>query len=230
MEAVNTKMIIKEKETTNKGNTIKELSKVFWIFIIGSVIGYIVEMIVGLVQNGHFVSRQGLVIGPFTQVYGAGLVVYYLIVPKAKSNLQVFLVSMVLGGIVEYLFSYFQEYFFGTISWDYSNLWFNLNGRTSLLHCIYWGTGGILFMKFIYPLVQKLDKIYKNKYFKVVTWLLFIFILFDIFISTLAIQRQMERKENIQAVGIIDEALDIYYPDEKLNEIYSSAKETKNIK
>ena len=119
MEAVNTKMIIKEKEATN-------------------------------------------VIGPFTQVYGAGLVVYYLIVPKAKSNLQVFLVSMVLGGIVEYLFSYFQEYFFGTISWDYSNLWFNLNGRTSLLHCIYWGTGGILFMKFIYQLVQKLDNIYKS--------------------------------------------------------------------
>ena len=67
-------------------------------------------------------------------------------------------------------------------------------------------------------------------YIKVVTWLLFIFILFDISISTLAIQRQMERRENIQAVGIIDEALDVYYPDEKLNEIYSSAKETKNIK
>ena len=51
MEAVNTKMIIKEKEATKKGNTIKELSKVFWIFIIGSVIGYIVEMIVGLVLD-----------------------------------------------------------------------------------------------------------------------------------------------------------------------------------
>ena len=63
---------------------------------------------------------------------------------------------MVLGGIVEYLFSFFQEKFFGTVSWDYSNLWFNINGRTSLLHCLYWGTGGVLFVKYIYPFIEKL--------------------------------------------------------------------------
>ena len=32
---------------------------------IGSILGNIIEMIVGLVQNGHFVSRQGLLFGPF---------------------------------------------------------------------------------------------------------------------------------------------------------------------
>ena len=69
MEAINTKLIVKESETKSTGNVIKELNKIFWIFLIGSVIGYIVEMIVALVQNGHFESRQGLVIGPFTQVY-----------------------------------------------------------------------------------------------------------------------------------------------------------------
>lgn len=48
-----------------KGNALKKVVKIFWIFIIGSILGYVVEMIVGLVQNGHFVSRQGLLIGPF---------------------------------------------------------------------------------------------------------------------------------------------------------------------
>ena len=47
--------------------------------MIGSIIGYIVEMIVGFVQNGHFVSRQGLVFGPFAQVYGLGILAYYFI-------------------------------------------------------------------------------------------------------------------------------------------------------
>lgn len=52
--------------------------------MIGSVLGYIIEMFVGLVQNGHFVSRQGLLIGPFIQVYGLGLVIYYLFISKIK--------------------------------------------------------------------------------------------------------------------------------------------------
>lgn len=44
---------------------------ILWLFVIGSFIGYIVEMGVGFVQNGHFESRQGLIYGPFTPVYGA---------------------------------------------------------------------------------------------------------------------------------------------------------------
>lgn len=226
MEEVKEGLIIVEtKNKKEKNETLKKLLKVFWIFIIGSVLGYIVEMIVGFVQNGHFVTRQGLVLGPFIQVYGIGLVVYYLIVPNAKTNLQTFVISMILGGVVEYIFSYFQERYFGTVSWDYSNLPFNVNGRTSLLHCIYWGIGGVMFMRFIYPNVQKIDKLYKNKYFKIVTILLVIFIAFDIAISSMAVYRKKERKMNIKAETKMDILLDKYYPDEKLEEIYSNAKE-----
>ena len=52
-----------------KENRVNEFSKIFIIFMIGSIIGYIVEMIVALVQNGHFESRQGLIYGPFKPVY-----------------------------------------------------------------------------------------------------------------------------------------------------------------
>lgn len=53
--------------------------------------------------------------------------------------IRIFLVTAILGGVTEYIGSYAQEKLFGTISWDYSHLPFNLNGRTSLLHCTYWG-------------------------------------------------------------------------------------------
>ena len=131
---------------------------IFWVFIIGSMIGYGVETIVAIIQNGHFPSRQGLLYGPLIPVYGVGLVAYYLVISKIKDkgNLKIFIITMFLGGIVEYLFSFFQENIFGTVSWDYSNLWFNINGRTSLLHCLYWGTGGVLFVKYIYPFIEKL--------------------------------------------------------------------------
>lgn len=217
---------IPNKKISKKEN-LQKIIKLFWIFLIGSIIGYIIEMIVGLVQNGHFVSRQGLLFGPFIQVYGVGLVIYYLVISniKQKNYIKIFFTSMLLGGIVEYLFSFFQEVLFGTISWDYSDLIFNLNGRTSLLHCLYWGTGGVLFVKFILPLINKLNLFYSKTHFKFITTFLVIFITFDITISGLAGARQLERRKNIPARGYIDEFFDKYYPDEKLEKIYSNAKQ-----
>ncbi len=220
------------EDVKNKGEkkeVLNKLVKVFWVFIIGSVIGYVLEMIVGLVQNGHFVSRQGLLIGPFIQVYGLGLVTYYLVISKIKdkNNVKIFILSMILGGVIEYLFSFFQEKLFGTISWDYSNLPFNINGRTSLLHCLYWGTGGVLFVKFILPYIDGLDNLYKYKAYKIITSFLIVFICFDIIISGLAGIRCLERRRNMEAKNDIDVFFDVYYPDSKLKEIYSNAKEVK---
>lgn len=207
-------------------NIIQKLIKIFWIFLIGSILGYGIEMIVGLVQNGYFVSRQGLLFGPFIQVYGVGLVAYYLVISniKKKSYIKIFFITMLLGGIVEYQFSYLQETWFGTISWDYSNLLFNIHGRTSLLHCLYWGIGGVLFVRFILPLISKLNEWCKNTNFRYITAFLVLFITFDIVMSGMAGSRQLERKNNIVANGYIDSFFDEYYTDEKLEQIYSNAK------
>ena len=69
-----------------KKNLIKELIIVFWLFIIGSILGYIFEMIVVLFQKGYFESRQGLIYGPFTPVYGIGAIIYYLILNNIKKD------------------------------------------------------------------------------------------------------------------------------------------------
>ena len=221
MEETSNSIMIIDKE-----KIIQKLTKIFWIFLIGSILGYGIEMVVGLVQNGHFVSRQGLLFGPFIQVYGVGLVAYYLVISniRKKSYIKIFFITMLLGGIVEYLFSYLQETWFGTISWDYSNLLFNIHGRTSLLHCLYWGVGGVLFVRFILPLIRSLNEWCKNTNFRFITAFLVLFITFDIVMSGMAGSRQLERKNNIAANGYIDNFFDEYYPDEKLEQIYSNAK------
>ena len=221
MEETSNSIMIIDKE-----KIIQKLTKIFWIFLIGSILGYGIEMVVGLVQNGHFVSRQGLLFGPFIQVYGVGLVAYYLVISniRKKSYIKIFFITMLLGGIVEYLFSYLQETWFGTISWDYSNLLFNIHGRTSLLHCLYWGIGGVLFVRFILPLIRNLNEWCKNTNFRFITAFLVLFIAFDIVMSGMAGSRQLERKNNIAANGYIDNFFDEYYPDTKLEQIYSNAK------
>lgn len=122
-----------------KNKIIKEFIIIFWIFIIGSISGYVFEMLVVFFQKGFFETRKGLIYGPFIPVYGIGAVIYYMILRNIqnKGYLKIFLITMILGGITEYVCSYIQEKVFGTISWDYSYLIFNINGRTSIFIAIF---------------------------------------------------------------------------------------------
>lgn len=210
-----------------KNNLIKKLFIIFWLFIIGSVLGYIFEMIVVLFQKGYFESRQGLIYGPFTPVYGIGLVIYYLILDKIniKGKTKIFFITMVLGGITEYICSYVQEKVFGTISWDYSNLIFNINGRTSLLHCIYWGIAGLVYYIYIKPITEKLkQKLYESKT-QIITIIVSIFMIFNIGITCIAANRQTERRRNILPENKMDIFLDNHYPDEYMDKIFANKKE-----
>ena len=211
---------MKKKDIFREGITI------FWLFIIGSVIGYVYEMILVLFQKGYFESRQGLIYGPFIPVYGIGAVVYYLVFQymKPKSKLQVFFISMILGGLTEYICSFVQEKAFGTISWDYSYLLFHLNGRTSLLHCTYWGIAGVIYITYIAPIFVKLKQNITKNYIKIVTATLAFFMIFDIGISCFAAERQEERRKNIPANSQLDMFLDKHYSDQYMNRIFANMK------
>ena len=208
-------------------NVKKELTILFWVFIIGSIAGFIFEVIVVFFQKGHFELRQGLIYGPFIPVYGIGAMCYYIVLSKTKikNKIQIFLITMILGGITEYLCSFIQEKAFGTISWDYSYLPFNINGRTSLLHCIYWGIGGVLYITYIEPLLNKMIDKTNMKAFDLITIILSIFIVFDISISWMAADRQTERKNNIEPENRLDIFLDKNYPDEYMNRIFNNKKD-----
>ena len=43
--------------------------KLFFIFMIGCVVGYCIEMLWCYLRLGYFESRQGLIYGPFSPVY-----------------------------------------------------------------------------------------------------------------------------------------------------------------
>lgn len=200
-----------------------KLMKLFWIFLIGSVVGCLVETVVCIVQKGHFEFRQGLLYGPFIPVYGIGAVVYELLLFKVKDLKKAFFLSMILGGCVEYFCSWIQEVWFGTVSWDYSNLWFNINGRTSLLHCLYWGIGGMLFVKWLVPFFDKLG-VYSMEHmkFQYLTMFLVTFLSVNIAVSCLAAERQKERIQNKVAEDKIDTFLDKHYPDSVMDIVFSN--------
>ena len=210
---------------------VEKLFMIFWIFLIGSLLGYIFEMTIVLFQKGYFESRQGLIYGPFTPVYGIGAIIYYLILSnvKTRNKVKVFIISALLGGTTEYICSFIQEKLFGTISWDYSYLTFNLNGRTSLLHSTYWGIAGVLYITFVEGLLDKLKQNITHKRLQVITAVLSVFIIFDITISYVAAVRQTQRDRAIEASSKLDLFLDEYYPEEYRDKIFANKKKAGGI-
>lgn len=212
-----------------KNKIKKTYTEYFWIFIIGSFIGFLHENLL-TVFKGEIVIRQGLIYEPLIPIYGIGFLILYILYSfsnfyknnKILSIFKGFLYGFLGGGIIEYLFSFLQEKIFGTISWDYSYLTFNFNGRTSLFHMIFWGFLGIIFALFIIPLVDKFIKNISNH--KWITRIITYVLIIDCTISILACYRQNERRNNKKANNIVDVLLDKYYPDKYLNSIFNNAK------
>lgn len=213
--------MIKGKDLMEKNKELKkELYTIFWVFVFGCIFGSLVETAYELIVDGTFHVRTGLIYGAFIPVYGAGAVMYYFLVSNIRDVFKVFLSSMALGGFVEYSSSYIQEIFFGTISWEYSEFAFNINGRTSLIHCIFWGAAGVFYITMAYPIIIKFLSGYNKHEFKVLTYAVMIFMIFNIGISCAAGYRQNERVLGINAKNKLDEVLDKYYPDSRMNRIY----------
>ena len=78
----------------------KELITIFWVFIIGSILGCLAETALEILVDGNFHIRKGLIYGPFIPVYGVGAVIYYFVVTQIKDVVKVFGIGMILGGIV----------------------------------------------------------------------------------------------------------------------------------
>lgn len=201
----------------------QKIMEIFWVFIAGSLVGFLYESLLCVIQRGHLESRQGLVYGPFTPVYGIGAVVLMLILFHKKNIIAIFCISAFAGGIIEYIFSLLQEFFFGTISWDYHNK-FNVFGRTSLFHSLIWGLLGIVFIKLFLPYFLKILHIFKECNFKMITFIMMLFMAFDIIISWGAASRQDERTHHIPSNSMMDQFFDEHFPDERMNKIYVNKK------
>lgn len=125
----------------------------FLAFLLYSVIGWCIEVILGLVQNKKFVDR-GFLLGPYCPIYGFGCILIVLLLQKYTDNfLVLFILAMVICLVLEYMTSYFMELIFKARWWDYSNKKFNINGRVCLEYAVFFGIGGSLIMYLVHPLV-----------------------------------------------------------------------------
>ena len=131
---------------------LRTLCYYFLLFLMYAILGWIVEVINAYIQKKKFVNR-GFLIGPYCPIYGVGMLAIISLLQEYTGNyIVLFILSMTICMVLEYLTSYFMELIFKARWWDYSNKKFNINGRICLETAIPFGLGGMLIMYVINPI------------------------------------------------------------------------------
>lgn len=130
------------------------------LFIIYSILGWIMEVTLGIIQNQKFVNR-GFLIGPYCPIYGVGGIAITLLLSNFIETMEnislvdsIWISSIVIiciCGLLEYMTSYVMEKLFHARWWDYKKFKFNINGRICLETLIPFTIIGQIILRYASP-------------------------------------------------------------------------------
>ena len=199
--------------------------KVFLLYVIGCMIGVYYEEILTVCHTGEWLSRQGIIYGPFNPVYGLGFLAFTVLLCR---NLKrkwwlTYIYSCFIGGAAEVITSLISEYVFKVNAWDYSDKFLNIMGRTTIPFMLFWGLGGLIFVKFVYPGLSKLIELIPKRIGNLIMPTFLIFVLLSHVISYSALFRYGTRAEGQPASNAIEVVLDKYYDDDLMKQYYENS-------
>lgn len=134
------------------------------LFFTISFIGWLWEVVLFYFTNHTFINR-GIYKGPYLPIYGVGgLLLCFFLHSYQKKPLKVFLWSLFVCSVLEYLTSYFLELQWGIRWWDYSGHFLNISGRICLLGAVVFGIGGTALVCLFLPIYQKIYNRFSQKW------------------------------------------------------------------
>ena len=170
---------------TNTGDNMKYYIDVFIIY---SIIGFIIETILKLTLFPSI--NNGFLYGPWIPVYGFGccliIVIMRFVFNKIKlarflKIILLFLISAIILTLLEYIGGNLIELFTDKVFWDYSNMKYNLGHYVALEISLLWGMMSVVFVYIIKPFTDKLIKKIPGS----LTYLVLSIVLFDFLITVI---------------------------------------------
>lgn len=158
------------------------IKALFLLFIIYSFLGWLMEMIVTLITDKELVNR-GFLIGPYCPIYGTCSIAMILLLSKVNNPVLLFILSILICSVGEYITSYLMERIFKARWWDYSNKKFNLNGRICLQNCLAFGILGFIVVKYINVIITKQLLMLSNTNLNILFFSIIVIFISDLIIS-----------------------------------------------
>ncbi len=163
---------------------IYEICIFFLLFIIYSVIGWLIEVTLVSYNSGEFVNR-GFLIGPYCPIYGVGCLSLLFLLQKYINDVMVlFVMAALICSFIEYMTSYIMEKVFKARWWDYSDKKFNVNGRICLVNSVYFGILGCVLIYAINPAIEPLIRTIPLVVTFVLSGVVFILFMIDFIVTT----------------------------------------------
>ncbi len=160
-----------------------ELIKIYFlIFIFYSMSGWILEVISTYPDTKCFVNR-GFMIGPYCPIYGKCALLMIFLLHPFKKIYTIFIMSVIICSIAEYVTSYVMEKLFKARWWDYSKYKLNINGRICLRNSLLFGILGVILLKYINPYVFNFISNMSSTTINVLFYTLLIVYMCDFFVS-----------------------------------------------
>ena len=144
---------------------LKRLRDIFLMFMACAFLGWIYEVLVGILETHVGYVNRGFLFGPYLPIYGfGGIILITLLMPIRNKKIHlgrlnisfvlVFLSTMLITTILELVGSYFMELIMGDWLWDYSNYFCNFEGRIALWSSVKFGLGGLIIIYLIEPAIR----------------------------------------------------------------------------
>lgn len=159
------------------------------LFMIYAILGWIMEVVLGLVQNRKFVNR-GFLIGPYCPIYGFGGVAITLLLSNFMKTIETTsladsiwistIVIMCICGTLEYLTSYLMEKLFHARWWDYHRFKFNINGRVCLETLVPFTIIGQIMLRYGSPTFLGWINSIPNNWLHVITFTILVILIADV--------------------------------------------------
>lgn len=202
-----------------------DFGKCVFAYVLGGVVGTLWETVLNFCKGNGFVYCNGSIFTPINFVYGFGaLVIWIFLANSNRKPYMTYIYGAIGGGIVEYLLNFLEEKILGARSWDYSNEFLNINGRTTIPFMLFWG---LLCLAVVYGVYNPLAKIYDKCPKKVMTTIaivLLAIVVTDLTITVTALARYSARQQGVISkteLGLFldrvfsDDYMKLHFPNQK---------------
>ena len=196
----------------------------FFLFMIFSVAGWILETLLYLIRDKKVVKR-GFLFGPVCPIYGCAAVLCKVLIYGRINNIfLVFIAGFFLTGILEYLTHFVMEKMFHAMWWDYSNRRFNIKGRVYLKGLVLFGVGVVLIVKLALPLYDKLLDVMSDGALYIVSFILYSIIIVDLATTIVDLKGVINILKTFQnnAIGATQKGVDL--TSEQMDKVVASIK------
>lgn len=166
--------------------------KYLFIFCLFSVVGWVLELVYRSIVMKKFIN-PGFMSGCVVPLYGFGAVIMNIIcnlfsgIESSYKVILIFIISVILLSILEFISGYILLKYFHLKLWDYSTYKYNYKGFICLEFSFVWGLLALVFYLFIYKWLD----IFALNFISSTTGLFFLGIYVGIFIIDLCVSIQL---------------------------------------